>query len=77
VSVPARLARAVALGSEIVAAMRNGSISLNRERVMEIAQLRWVCDPSRAITELGFTPQITIARGIPETVAWYREARWL
>ena len=77
VSVPARLARAVALGGEMVAAMRNTSISLNRERVMEIAQRRWVCDPSRAITELGFTPQITIARGIPETIAWYREARWL
>lgn len=77
VSVPERLARAVALGGEMVAARRNTSISLNRERVMEIAQQRWVCDPSRAIAELGFSPQITIARGIPETVAWYRAARWL
>jgi len=77
VSVPQRLARAVALGGEMVAALRNTSISLNRERVMEIAQQRWVCDPSRAVTELGFSPQITIARGIPETVAWYRAAGWL
>lgn len=77
VSVPARLARAVALGFETVAALRQSSTSVNRERMMEIAQQRWVCDPSRAITELGFTPRITIAQGIPETVAWYRDARWL
>jgi len=77
VSVPGRLARAVALGFETVAALRHTSTSLNRERVLELAQRRWVCDPSRAITELGFTPRITIAQGIPETVAWYRDARWL
>jgi len=77
VSVPGRLARALALGFETVAALRHTSTSLNRERVLELAQRRWVCDPSRAITELGFTPRITIAQGIPETVAWYRDARWL
>ena len=77
VSVPGRLARAVALALEMVAALRHTSSSLNRERVLEIAQRRWVCDPTRAIVELSFTPRITIAQGIPETVAWYRAARWL
>jgi len=77
VSVPIRMARAVALALETVAALQHTSTSLNRERVLEIAQERWVCDPSRAITELRFTPRITIAQGIPETVAWYRDARWL
>ena len=77
VNVPGRLARAVALALETVAALRHTSSSLNRERVLEIAQRRWVCDPSRAITELGFAPRITIGRGIPATVAWYRDARWL
>ncbi|HUC40108.1 MAG TPA: NAD(P)-dependent oxidoreductase [Gemmatimonadales bacterium] len=77
VSVPGWLARAVALAFETVAALRHTSSSVNRERMLEIAQQRWVCDPSRAITELAFTPRITIAQGIPETVAWYREAGWL
>jgi len=77
VSVPGWLARAVALAFETVAALRHTSSSVNRERMLEIAQQRWVCDPSRAITELAFTPRITIAQGIPETVAWYRDARWL
>jgi nucleoside-diphosphate-sugar epimerase len=77
VSVPGPLARAVAFACETVAALRHTSTSLNRERVLEIAQRRWVCDPSRAIAELGFTPRITVAQGIPETVAWYRDARWL
>ena len=76
-SVPGWLARAVALAFETVAALCHTSSSVNRERMLEIAQQRWVCDPSRAITELAFTPRITIAQGIPETVAWYRDARWL
>jgi len=77
ISVPEPLARVIARSAEGIATLRGRSASLNRERVHEIAQRRWVCDPSRAIDELGFRPQFPIARGVPETVAWYREAGWL
>jgi nucleoside-diphosphate-sugar epimerase len=30
-----------------------------------------------AVRALGFDPQFPIARGVPATAAWYREARWL
>ena len=43
----------------------------------ELVQERWVCDPSRARAELGFCPQYPVARGVAETAAWYREARWI
>lgn len=76
-SVPRIVARGVALMAELWAHMGRKAAVLNRERVRELVQRRWVCDPSRAITEIGFAPRYPIARGVAETVAWYREARWL
>lgn len=77
VSVPRRLAHLVARAVEAGAALRGRAAVLNRERVRELTQRRWVCDPSRALDELGFAPAFPIPRGIAETVAWYREAAWL
>jgi nucleoside-diphosphate-sugar epimerase len=76
-SLPAMAARVVAVGAELCAAVGGHAAVLNRGRVRELTQQRWVCDPSRAMREIGFAPQFAIARGVPETAAWYREAQWL
>jgi len=77
VSVPELVARAVAIGAELVAALRNRAAILNRERLREMVQQRWVSDPSLAISELGVRPEYAPERGVPETAAWYRQAGWL
>lgn len=77
VSLPATAARVVALGAELCAALKGCAAVLNRGRIREMTQQRWVCDPVRAVREIGFDPQFPIARGVPETAAWYREAQWL
>lgn len=77
VSVPRSVARAVAATAEVCSRLRNEAATLNRERVREMAQPRWVCDPSRAIAELGWRPQIAVNRGVEETAQWYREAGWI
>jgi len=76
-SVPAPVAWAVAVAAEACARLRHAAAILNRERLRELVQERWVCDPSRAMTELGFAPQYPVARGVAETEQWYREARWI
>lgn len=77
VSVPTSVARGVAVAAEIGARFRRAAATLNRERVREMAQARWVCDPSRALAEFGFRPEYPVERGVPETAAWYREVQWL
>ncbi len=77
VSLPAAVARIVAAGAELCAALHGHAAVLNRGRVREMTQDRWVCDATRAMREIGFRPQFAIARGVPETAAWYREAQWL
>jgi nucleoside-diphosphate-sugar epimerase len=76
-SVPGALAWTIAIGAEGAAATRGAAAVLNRDRVRELRQRRWVCDPSRAVAELGFSPEFPPERGVPETAAWYEEARWL
>lgn len=75
--VPAILARGVALVAEAVARLRGQAAILNRERVRELTQRRWVCDVAPAVQELGFRPEYPVDRGVAETAAWYREAGWL
>jgi nucleoside-diphosphate-sugar epimerase len=50
---------------------------LNRDRVREMTQSRWVCDGARAQLELAFEARWGIDRGVPETAAWYKEAQWI
>lgn len=77
VSVPRAIAQIVARCAETGAALGRRAAILNRERVREITQNRWVCDASRACTELGFQPAYPTERAVPETAHWYREAGWL
>jgi nucleoside-diphosphate-sugar epimerase len=77
ISVPRTAANVIAWFAELGAAIQRRAAVLNRERVEEMTQERWVCDGSRAHGELGFTPAYPTARGVPETAAWYREMGWL
>ncbi len=76
-SVPSPAAHAIALGAETWAWLRRSSALLNREKIRELVQRRWVCDPSRATNEFGFDPQFGIDLGVSATAAWYRAAGWL
>jgi nucleoside-diphosphate-sugar epimerase len=76
-SVPVPVAGAVAVAAEGVSRLRHQAAILNRERVRELIQARWVCDPSRAVAELDFRPRFAVERGAAEAVAWYRKEGWL
>jgi nucleoside-diphosphate-sugar epimerase len=76
-AVPVPLARGLALAIEAGAAVARAAAILNRERVREMLPRAWVCDATRATNELGFAPVFPIARAVPETAAWYRQAGWL
>ncbi len=50
---------------------------LSRQKYAELRAPGWVCDASRLRNELGFTCATTLSAGVAETLAWYRERRWL
>lgn len=76
-SVPVPAARVIALAVEGMARLRRSAAILNRDRVREISQRRWVCDPNPAMDEIAFHPQFPAALGVPATAGWYRKEGWL
>jgi nucleoside-diphosphate-sugar epimerase len=76
-SLPVWAAKSVAVAAEATARARGAAAVLNRGRVREMAQHRWVCDARPAIEELGFRPAWPVERGVAETATWYRSVGWL
>lgn len=70
-------ARVFAIAVEEAARLRGRAAVLNRERVREVSQARWVCDPSSAIEEIGFRPSYPVGAGARATADWYEKEGWL
>ena len=77
VALPRPAAMAVALAAETSVALLGGRAILNRQKIREMTQRRWVCEAHTAIKELEFEPRFPLDRGIAETARWYREEGWL
>ena len=56
---------------------RRSAAGLNRDRVRELTQRRWVCDAEAAWADFELMPEMPLGVGVPATAAWYREAGWL
>ncbi|MEJ2215178.1 MAG: NAD(P)-dependent oxidoreductase [Gemmatimonadota bacterium] len=76
-NVPRRVAVMVAVGAEAAAVAAGRAAILNRQKIREMTQRRWVCDGVAAARQLGYRPAFPIERGVPATARWYEEASWL
>jgi len=63
--------------AELAATLSGKVATLNRERARVMLEELWVCDASKAKTELGFAPRVGFAEGAKLTTAWYRGQGWL
>jgi nucleoside-diphosphate-sugar epimerase len=77
VSLPTLAGRMAAVCVESVSRLRGRAAILNRDRVRELAQRRWVCSPRLAMEHLGYSPLFPVRVGVPRTALWYREVNWL
>ena len=50
---------------------------LNIDKVNEIKARNWNCDIQDLKNDFGFIAKYDLTKGIPETVAWYKEHKWL
>src|SRR5690606_9628727 len=49
---------------------------LNREKARE-AKEAWLVSSEKAARDVGYAPEVELAEGLRETVAWYRAHGWL
>jgi len=50
---------------------------LSREKLHELAAVNWVCDITKAKTELAFAPKFDLQTGLADSIAWYKKNNWL
>ena len=51
--------------------------SLNRDKLNEIRADYWICSSAKAHEKLGFTPEYDLARGLADSVGWYKNQGWI
>lgn len=60
-----------------LARFTGGQPTLNNDKFQLLRQRNWKCDIGPAQRELGYRPEWPLERGVPEAVAWYKQAGWL
>lgn len=77
VPVPSALLAGAAWAWEGIARLAGVPPLLNRDKACEMRQRYWVCDPSKASHELGFTTSVPLQLGAQRVAEWYQSHGWL
>jgi len=65
------------LANESVSRLTGKASVLSLQKYAELRAPSWVCDPSLFERETGCACPTFLAKGVAETLAWYRQERWL
>ncbi|MBC7886148.1 MAG: NAD(P)-dependent oxidoreductase [Saprospiraceae bacterium] len=77
IRLPIPVIKLVAFVSEKAAGIWDSYPPLNIDKVNEIKARNWKCDVLDLETELEFKAEYDLTKGIPETVQWYKDNKWL
>lgn len=75
--VPHRLYWVAGRAGDLAAFAIRRPLPLNSNKVTEMSQRHWICDNARIFHDLGWQPSIPAREGLPDTIRWYRENKWL
>ena len=74
---PLWMLRLVTWAGERISHITGRPTALNADKYHILRQRNWRCDVEPAFDELGFHPYYPLDRGVKETVAWYKDNKWL
>lgn len=77
ITFPLWLLKLVSLVCGTVAGWLGRTSTLNPDKFNIMKQRNWQCDITPTCEELGYRPEYDLARGVRETIAWYKEKEWL
>ncbi|WP_407425870.1 NAD-dependent epimerase/dehydratase family protein [Arcticibacter sp.] len=75
--IPIPLVSVIASLLELVYSFRTDSPALNKEKINELNAENWACSIKELEQDLGFIADYPLARGLAETINWYKENKWL
>jgi UDP-glucose 4-epimerase len=74
---PLIILKALSLLADLGAFFFKKNSTLNSDKYHIMKQRNWRCDITPAVRELGFIPDYKLEKGVKETIAWYKEEKWL
>jgi nucleoside-diphosphate-sugar epimerase len=74
---PPVVINAVALGMDKLYSFSSKTPALNLDKVKELTAANWSCSIDKCRRELGFHPVYNLETGMAETIAWYKENKWI
>jgi nucleoside-diphosphate-sugar epimerase len=77
IRVPEWMIFGIASFSEYLSKLSGKPPLLNKGKVEEMMQKNWICDITKAKTQLGFEPRFNLFQGAQLTFEWYRKENWL
>ena len=77
VKVPLCLLYLISIFTEVGAKITRQTPTLNRQRVRDLKQRFWICDSTKAQSQVGYRPTYFLQKGMQETADWYRANGWL
>lgn len=77
IKVPLWLLKGVSVVAEDISKITKKPSTLNRDKFKIMKQRNWECDIIPLISDLGFSPEYNLEKGLEESVEWYRENGWL
>ncbi|MBI9069975.1 MAG: NAD-dependent epimerase/dehydratase family protein [Melioribacteraceae bacterium] len=63
--------------SQFFAMFKKEATIFNIEKARDMVQTHWTCNGEKAEKDFGFRQEISLEEGIKQTVAWYKEQKWL
>ncbi len=77
VTIPLWLLKSLSYIIGWTASLWGKSSTLNRDKYQIMKQRNWQCDIGPLARELGYVPEYDLERGVCETIAWYKQEKWL
>ncbi|RMF35148.1 MAG: NAD-dependent epimerase/dehydratase family protein [Chlorobiota bacterium] len=77
VVIPHALVLAIAALSGWIGHLQGKAPVLDYHKGRDIIQRYWICSSERARTDFGYRQELSLERGIAETIEWYTEHGWL
>ena len=77
IKAPIWVLRIVTFFGEHIGRMTGKITALNNDKYHILRQRNWRCDIQPAIDELGYHPEYPLELGVPLTIRWYKENKWL
>ncbi|MFC3562620.1 NAD-dependent epimerase/dehydratase family protein [Pedobacter jamesrossensis] len=76
-SLPLSAVKALAWSMEKSYSLFNKVPALNMDKIKDLSASNWACDIENLKEDFGFEPKYQLENGLNETIAWYKENKWL